>query len=102
MIFTTILKGNNFFPVMIISEVFLVFSILFAVEDLLNIVGDSVVTQSGQRRIVINMIDILLIVLSIVYYFIPCPTDRFCRIMGSILVLFKFIRSYKVLVFILM
>ena len=80
------------------SQIFLIFSLLFISEDLLNILGDSWSVSSGRRRILYNAFDILLNVASLVYYFVPCYTERSCRIIGSMIVLLKFVRGIEVIV----
>lgn len=71
-------------------------SILFIVEDLLNIFGDSWTVSAGKRRIMANGMDIVLIAISFIYYFLSCSNAQWCNIIGSLIIILKLIRAYKV------
>lgn len=74
----------------------MIISIFFIVEDLFNILGDSWSSTSGKRRMLVNGMDILLVGVSFIYYFLPCTVEKWCKLIETIIILCKIVRSYKV------
>lgn len=68
----------------------------FILEDLLNICGENWKRKSGVRRILFSIIDIVILAAIFVFYFINFTSSRVDKIVGSVLVLLKFVRSFKV------
>lgn len=65
-------------------------------EDILNICGESWKRKSGVRRTLFSIIDIVILTAIFVFYFINFTSSRVQKIVGSLLVLLKFVRSFKV------
>ena len=68
----------------------------FILEDILNICGESWKRKSGVRRTLFSIIDIVILTAIFVFYFINFTSSRVDKIVGSVLVLLKFVRSFKV------
>ena len=65
-------------------------------EDILNICGESWKRKSGVRRTIFSIIDIVILTAFFVFYFFTVTNSRVDKIIGSVLVLLKFVRSFKV------
>lgn len=70
----------------------------FILEDVLNILGENWKRNSGVRRIIFSILDIIILAMIFIFYFIHFTSSRVDKIVGSLLVLLKFVRSFKVVV----
>ena len=65
-------------------------------EDVLSIYGENWSTERGLTRVIFFLVDILILSMIYMYFVFDFASEHNARIWGSLIIIAKMVRSYKV------
>lgn len=78
------------------SPLSIVLTTLFVAEDVLSIYGENWSTERGLTRVIFFLVDILILSMIYMYFVFDFASEHNARIWGSLIIIAKMVRSYKV------
>lgn len=65
-------------------------------EDVLSIFGENWSTERGLTRVIVFLVDIMILSMIYMYFVFDFASEHNARIWGSLIIIAKIVRSYKV------